>query len=187
MVAPGGLERMPISPVGKASKRARAETSKRARADGFTLIELLVVVAIVSVLALGVGLTSGGMFARAANTPRAVAERFSGAVMQARDRAILGRRVIGLHPLRDGWALVQRDAEGAWAVLERATVPRGMVTRWQIDGRSHMPRVGLPRPDDAPPVMFLPDARSSTFGLTLGDARARLACRSDGWGAVTCG
>lgn len=178
MAAPEGPERMPISPRGRANKRPGAA--------GFTLIELLVVVTLIAILSVGVGLGTGGVFSRASDSPSAVAQRFSDAMTQARDAAILGRAPVGLRVQQHGWVLERRSAEGEW----HASVPPVSSARadlfWVIDGRSYRPPIGAPSPGQAPPVVFLPDGRNSVVSLEITSRNDRVRCEADGWGAVAC-
>lgn len=160
---------------------------------GFTLVELLVVVSILSVLALGGTLAAGGGFARFSDSPRRMADRFAQAMNDARDRAVLGRRVVGVHPRPDGWLIVEPAGEGRWQPAARAV--SGLATgaasglRWQIAGQPVLP--GARADLSAPPLIrLLPDGRSTVFSAAFGSAfgpgRAAVVCRSDGWSAVVC-
>lgn len=177
MAAREGPERMPISPRGKANKRPGS--------SGFTLIELLVVVTIISILSLGVGLGMGGVFSRGSDSPQAVADRFSDAMAQARDAALMGRAPVGMRLQRDGWALVRREAEGNW----QSFVPPVAVARagllWVVDGRSYAPRLGG-SPEQTPPLIFLPDGRSTAIMLVVTESENRVTCAANGWGEVAC-
>lgn len=178
MAGPEGPGRMPILPVGKVAKRAAQA--------GFTLIELMVVVAIIAILSVGVGLGTGGVFARASGTPRAVSLQLIAAIERARDAAILGRVAVGVQPRADGWQIVQRDVAGGWQATAAPVAIRGISLTWSVAGQSFLPRLAAPTPADTPPLMFLPDGRGVAFTVTLGDRQTRATCQSDGWGPVTC-
>jgi len=178
MDAPGERGRMPISPAGNPNKRCGSA--------GFTLIELLVVVSIVSILALGVGLGSGGVFVRNSDSPRSVADRLADAVQSARDAALLGRAAIGFLPQTDGWLAVERDLEGDWRHLGPRSMTGRTTLRWQIDGRPFTPRLNILNAASPPPVMFLADGQSTAFGVTIGRVGDRITCATDGWGPFLC-
>ena len=178
MVAPEGPERMLTSRLGKANKRAAAA--------GFTLIELLVVVTIVAILSLGVGLSVGGTFARPSDSPAAIAERFTQAITQARDRALMGRVAVGFRPLSGGWQRERVDAEGVWQTLGAPDAVEQASLSWLVDTRSYLPGFGtLPR-TTPPPVLFLPDGRNPVVSVTISAQSARVVCDVDGWGGVEC-
>jgi prepilin-type N-terminal cleavage/methylation domain-containing protein len=177
---------MPTSPAGKANNRPGRVASAR----GFTLIELLVVVTILSILALGVGFGAGGGFARTTNTPRAVADRLAEAMTRARDAALLGRASVGVVPRRDGWLLATRDADGAWQTVAAPVAASGVTLIWQVAGAAYNPSLAVPLAEATPPVLFLPDGRSTAFDVIVvgggGQRAAQIACRTDGWEPVTC-
>jgi len=154
--------------------------------DGFTLVELLVVVTILSVLALGATLGAGGVFSRGSDSPRSLADSFALAMNSARDRAVLGRRVIGLYPRPDGWLIAQPLGDDAtWQPIS-ATVS-GLVPgpRWQIAGQPILPGR---TPDLAvpPPIRVWPDGRSTAVTAWFGARRDQVVCATDGWSEVVC-
>lgn len=173
MAAPGAVARMLTSPIGM--------TAKPRPQAGFTLIELLVVVSVLSVLALGVTLGTGGVFARASDSPRGVADRFALAMNAARDQAVLGRQRIGVIPLGAGWVVTEPDGGDGWRVVGQVVddLPGGM--RWRINGRPHLPSRS-PDLSRQPLIVMVPDGRTTPFGADFGDIR----CVSDGWTAVVC-
>ena len=151
-----------------------------------TLIELLVVVTIVSIMALGIGLTGGGVFARPSDSARSLADRFDGAVTQARDRAVLGRRLVGLRPRPDGWMIVEPGRSGDWQPVGAPVRARRASMAWQIDGQTFLPRLASAAADRRPAVIFAPDGRATPLRLVIGQPGARIACATDPGGGVTC-
>lgn len=152
---------MPTSPAG------------RGRDRGFTLIELLVVVSIVSVLALGLGLRAGGGLGTARTGP----ERLADAVAQLRARAILGRQVLALMPLADGWQAMVRQDEG-WRAEGTRVALRSAVF-WQVGGSGWVPRGS----EGTPPILFLPEGRHTAFEARFAGGEI---CQTSGWEAPSC-
>lgn len=169
---------MPTSQAGRRTNPAPGRATA-----GFTLIELLVVVAIVSILSVGVGLTAGGAF-RAGTDPAA---QLAATVERARDRALLGQRLIGIEPRADGWQLRQRDAQGLWQDLGAAERTRGLTVGWQIAGRAAPARLTPPGTGQPPPILFAPDGGSTPFTAVLVTGAGRRACAAPAAGALTCG
>ncbi|MCC5986833.1 MAG: GspH/FimT family pseudopilin [Pararhodobacter sp.] len=160
---------------------------------GFTLIELIVVVSIISVLALGLGLSTTPVVER--NRPGSAtheAAALAGAVEAARERAFHQRRPAGLVPQTRGWAIVARAPEGEGWVPPGWGGPRhegqfAGAVEWQINGAPHFPGTIAPDPDAAPPILFLPDGRATAFRVTLtGQRGAAQICATDGLEPLTC-
>ena len=169
---------MRTSPAGRANNAVGA-------VRGVTLIELLVVVTIMAVLALGVGLSAGGLFAPRGGV--STADQLTQADLRARDAAVLGRARIGIYPRRDGWIMARRDDEGRWQ-------PEGAPLRvadarltWQVDGRRYLPGPSEPGTREAPPVQFAPDGGSTGFSLRVEQGRDRLDCDAEAGRRLECG
>ncbi|MCA2012769.1 GspH/FimT family pseudopilin [Cereibacter sphaeroides] len=168
---------MRISPAGKAN-------NPRPAARGFTLIELLVVVTILAVLASGVGLSAGGLFARPGGA--SAAERLQQADRRARDFALFGNQRTGLFPRRDGWQLARLDGEGLWRPEGAVLRVAGASAQWTVAGRNVLPGLSDPGPRDVPPVQFAPDGGSTPFVLTLQMGSDRLRCSAPAGEGLTC-
>ncbi len=130
--------------------------------SGFTLVELLVVVAIVSVLAVGAGLTVSR--APGANSDLS---RFRAAVARERALAVIGGQSRGLVIGPRGMAAVGRDGSG-WQDAGRMAPWRGRVS---LSGD---------RIAGGPDIVFLSNGAGSAWRVTFsGDGPAR-HCSSDG-------
>ncbi|OWU81685.1 hypothetical protein ATO6_23680 [Oceanicola sp. 22II-s10i] len=141
---------------------------------GFSLIELVVVTAVISVLAVGAGLS---VARRDASAVAADLARFETAFADARDLAIRehGRRGLritpqGLTPARfgsDGWSGAAREQ------------------RW--NGRVAIVAHGPLPPPGAPEVVVLSNGRATAFQITFSaSGEPARTCRSDGWTGLTC-
>lgn len=138
---------------------------------GFSLLELMVSVAVLAVLAVGVGLATGRGVAGAERD----ADRFRRAVEQTRALAILGRETRGLSVTPRDLHLVRRDGTG-WS----DAVLHGWSSRASLLPFGPMPLPG------APDILFHPDGRSSGFTAVFSGRGATWRCASDGWSEIRC-
>ncbi|MCW1931660.1 GspH/FimT family pseudopilin [Pararhodobacter zhoushanensis] len=168
---------MRISPAGRPNRRRRS-------ASGFTLIELLVVITLIAILAVGTGLSAGGVFARPSGVSDAA--RLEQGIERARDAALLGRTVTGIYPRADGWVLAKLDSAGTWVRIGAPLVLRGASVSWQIDGRPYLPGLTAPRAQDAPPIRFAADGRSTPFTVALSSGTTRRTCSAANAEALQC-
>lgn len=136
-------------------------------------------VAVLSVLAVGVGLSatrsgpSGG---------QADAQRFERYMQTARAQAIQGRQTLGLFMTGTGYIPAVRSAKG-WE-------KRTQATRWRAPATLQLktPRRG---PND-PDIVLLPNGQLTAFTLSFASGAfasrgsGKTVCRSDGNEAVTC-
>ncbi|WP_220443902.1 type II secretion system protein [Pararhodobacter zhoushanensis] len=168
---------MRISPAGRANRRRRS-------ASGFTLIELLVVITIIAILAVGTGLSAGGVFARPSGVSDAA--RLEQGIERARDAALLGRTVTGIYPRADGWVLAKLDSAGTWERIGAPLVLRGAALSWQVGGQPYMPGLNAPRAQDAPPIRFASDGRSTPFAMSVLGSATRRSCSAPNGEALQC-
>lgn len=153
----------------------------------------MVVVSVMSVLTLGVVLGFGGGQSLSpgarASDPARQAQILEQALEQASDLALFTRQPVGLHPLRQGWQVMRRTAEGTWVPEPRLTANFDrLVLDWQINARPY------PAPDhagtDHPVIEVLGDGRSTPFTLTISPMRAAAGaaqlCRSTGGQRMRC-
>lgn len=138
---------------------------------GFSLLELMVSVAVLAVLAVGVGLATG----RGVAGPERDADRFRRAVEQNRALAILGRETRGLSVTPEGLRLLRRGETG-WT----AAVLHG----WS--GRVSLVPAGSVSLPGTPDILFHPDGRSSGFAAVFSGRGPSWRCTSDGWSEMTC-
>lgn len=144
------------------------------RDAGFTLIELTVVVAVLSVLAVGVGLSATRSGTSAAATD---AQRFERYMRTARAQAIQGRQTLGLFMAGDGYVPATKAVDG-WD-------KRAEPTRWRAPATFQ--RKGPGRAPDTPHIVILPDGRMTPFTLSFArTGNSRATCSSDGTAGMTC-
>ena len=144
----------------------------------------MVVITIIAILALGAGLSAGGLFARPSGVSGAA--RLVQGIDRARDAALLGRRATGIYPRADGWVLARRDGDGGWERIGAPLILRGAALSWQVGGRPFLSALNPPGPQDAPPVRFAPDGRSTPFAISLTDGALRLSCAAATGEALQC-
>ncbi|SMX40804.1 GspH/FimT family pseudopilin [Maliponia aquimaris] len=146
-------------------------TGTRGAQAGFSLLELMVSIAILSILAVGVGLATGRGVAGAERD----ADRFRRAVEQTRALAILERAPRGLSVTPGDLHLMRRDDSG-WT----ADPLHGWSSRASL-----LPSGPVP-PPGTPDILFHPDGSSSGFSATFSGRGATWRCASDGWSEMTC-
>ncbi|MCJ7874790.1 prepilin-type N-terminal cleavage/methylation domain-containing protein [Phaeobacter sp. J2-8] len=151
------------------------ELAGSARSAGFTLIELMVVVAVLSVLAVGVGF----FVSRSDRTAQeSDVLRFQRQVESARARALQGRQKQGLFVTARGFRSTVETVDG-WAKPQHEIRWRGVVTL-----RLQTPRQG----PNSPHIVMLPDGRITAFSLSFApETNTRVICRSDGVAGMSCG
>ncbi|SFE41165.1 prepilin-type N-terminal cleavage/methylation domain-containing protein [Roseivivax sediminis] len=139
---------------------------------GFTLIELLVVVAVLSVVALGAGLT----LARAPGTEpdRAALLR---AFDDARRAAVTGQVWHGLSLARREMVPMRLNPDYGW-------VPSGPAQAWRGQASVRTPDPAAP---GGPQIVFAPTAETSRVEIVLRRRGAgTVICRADGWSGLSC-
>ena len=130
----------------------------------------MVVVSVMSVLTLGVVLGFGGAQSLSpsarASDPARQAQALEQAFEQARDLALFTRQPVGLHPLRQGWQILRRDASGGWIPEPHLTAHlEKLVLDWQINARPYAaPELAEV---ERPAIVILGDGRSTPFALRI--------------------
>lgn len=145
--------------------------ASRGAQAGFSLLEVMVSVAVLAVLAVGVGLATG----RGVSPTERDADRFRRAFDQNWALAITGRETRGLVLTGTGLALAQQR-DGRWTA-ER------VLYEWRSRAGFSGDRPAGP---GAPDIVLRPDGRSSAFSVVFTGAGPRWRCTSDGWSEVTC-
>lgn len=134
----------------------------------------MVVVSVMSVLTLGVVLGFGGGQSLSpgarASDPARQAQALEQAFEQASDLALFTRQPVGLHPLRQGWQVMRRDAAGDWTPEPHLSARLEALTLdWQINARPYAaPELAGAAP---PAIMILGDGRSTPFALRISTRR----------------
>ncbi|APZ54043.1 type II secretion system protein [Salipiger abyssi] len=151
------------------------DTLPRHDARGFTLIELLVVVAILSVLAIGVGL---GVTRTGTGAPSDLS-RFQTMAERARSLAITSRQSQGLWVDTSGLTAGRRRADG-WEKTGTAQAWRGEV-RLAATALS-----GGPAETEPPQIVFLATGTGSAYEIVFSGTGPRTRCTTDGWTELAC-
>lgn len=138
---------------------------------GFSLLELMVSVAVLAVLAVGVGMSTGAVVPGAERD----AQRFQRTFEQIWALAILARQEQGLEITPRGLSLSRRTAEG-WEEARRLYDWRGQT---RLVSSSPVP-VGAPR------IRLRSDGGTSAFAVSFSGGGETFRCASDGWSGLTC-
>lgn len=155
-------------------RRAGYPGSDTDGAAGFTLIELTVVVAVLSVLAIGVGLSATRSTQSAAGGDP---QRFERYMQTARARAIQGRQTLGLFMTGSGYTPAEKSAD----VWEKRAQP----TRWRAPATLQLKTTR--RVANTPHIVILPNGRITAFTLSFApQGSSKAVCSSDGNAEVTC-
>ncbi|BBU58344.1 hypothetical protein KU6B_46090 [Mameliella alba] len=138
---------------------------------GFSLLELMVSVAVLAVLAVGVGLSTGAAVPGAERD----AQRFQRTFDQSWALAILARQEQGLEITPRGLTLSRHTTDG-WDETRRLFDWRGQA---RLVSSTPMP-AGTPR------IRLRADGGTSAFALTFSGGGEVWRCASDGWSRLTC-
>ncbi|MBY6162541.1 prepilin-type N-terminal cleavage/methylation domain-containing protein [Mameliella alba] len=138
---------------------------------GFSLLEVMVSVAVLAVLAVGVGLSTGGAVTGAERD----AQRFRQAFQQTWALAVMARAEHGLEVTPTEVRLSRRGPEG-WE-------PGQLLHEWR--GRASLV-LSAPLPLQGPPIRLGADGRASAFTVTFRTRGTTWRCISDGWSDLTC-
>ena len=138
---------------------------------GVSLLELMVSVAVMAILAVGVGLSTGAAVPGAERD----AQRFQRTFDQSWALAIMARQEQGLEITPRGLTLSRRTPEG-WDEARMLYDWRGQA---RLTSSSPVP-VGTPR------IRLRADGGTSAFALSFSGGGTAWRCASDGWSRLSC-
>ncbi|MEO9496873.1 MAG: prepilin-type N-terminal cleavage/methylation domain-containing protein [Vibrio splendidus] len=143
--------------------------------DGITLIELLVVVAVMSVLAIGVTITTVRPSGSETHSDQTW---FMRSFESNRTLAVQGRQSRGLNVGPNGLIPVMLTRDG-WE-------PQSSAHRWQ--GRvTHQAKQYDVNLNQRPDIVFFPNGQTSAFDISFSTSQSRtFRCTSDGWTELKC-
>lgn len=139
---------------------------------GVTLLELLLVVAVLSVLLVGLGLSTG----RGANPMQNDRTRFEEQFNIARMLAVQGGLRHGVMIEADGLRHADFGTDG-WRISDTLLRWRGRIAHRVVQGGG-----GLGEPT----LVFLPNGQTTAFIISFEDGRGITQCSSDGWAGLVC-
>jgi prepilin-type N-terminal cleavage/methylation domain-containing protein len=148
---------------------------------GFTLVELLIVVAVLALLSVGAGFSTGRVAAGRAGD----AARFAALHERLREAAVFERRPAALSLEAGGWRRLTPDADSptGWRAAGETGRFRGE-TRFAGEGGT----LGRPGADalEQPDLVFLPGGASTPFRVSFISGDGVIRCDSDGWTGLSC-
>lgn len=139
---------------------------------GVTLIELLIVVAVLSVLVVGIGLSTG----RGAVPVQSDQARFQDRFETARSLAVHGGLPRGFDIEPQGLRQMRYGPDG-WRSSPSLTRWRGRVT--------YRVQAGIAG-TATPAIVFLPNGQTTAFSISFVDDGRITRCTSDGWTGLQC-